>query len=309
MTSLNEQGFGTDPILPGSPLARVLARDAVPPLSPGFAERVVAAAEARPAPLPALRRRAGRWSGWRTGRRVVVGFAGVLVLGTAAAATGLIQQFALPMPSATAVWASLSGPAQAALTAAPPPNAVQTAAATAKVEIDGPIDTPEELGEAFRRVDEVRQGRRAERAQIIDQRIAREIERRRAAGLRVPTPEEELRLRERIAAAEVRREQNADQRIAARRESLKRKVESGESLTRKDIAAPLRARQPLAEGSAEFERLRRMTPQERRATLRMMPPEERRALLEEYRTLRSEEAPATMASPNPSDTLISTDSN
>ncbi len=307
MTSVNEQGRGSDPIVRGSLLSRVLASDKVPPLSPGFAERVIAAAEARPVPLPPLRRRARRWSGWRTGQRLAVGVAGVLVLGTAAAATGLIQQFALPMPSAKAVWASISGTAQAAPAVAPVPSAAQTPATNAKVAIDGPIDTSEELGEAFRRVDEVRQGRQAERAQIIDQRIAREIERRRAAGLRVPTPAEELRLRERIATAEARRAQIADQRIAARRESLQRKVESGEALTREDVGAPLRARQPLSDGSANFERLRRMSPQERRAVLRAMPPEERRALVEEYRALRSEAVPATMASPSPSSTLAPTD--
>lgn len=300
MTSLNEQRSASDPILPGSPLARALASDTVPPLSLGFADRVIAAAEARPAPLPALRRRPGRWSGWRTGQRLAVGVAGVFVLGTAAAATGLLQQFALPLPSATAVWASLSGTPQAAPAATPAPSAAQPPAATAKVAIDGPIDTPEELGEAFRRVDEKRQGRRAERAQIINQRIAREIERRRAAGLRVPTPDEEVRLRERIAAAEQRREQLADQRIAARRESLQRKVESGEALTREDVVAPLRARQPLSEGSANFEQLRRMSPQERRAALRALPPEERSALVEEFRALRIGAVPVPAAWPSPS---------
>lgn len=298
--TLNPQSHDVGPILPGSSLACALDSGVVPPLSQGFADRVIAAAEARPAPLPELRRRPGRWSGWRTGRRLAVGVAGVFVLASAAAATGLLQQFAPSVPTAKAVWASIAGTAQAAPSAAAAPVAAETPAATAKVEIQGPIDTPEELGEAFRRVDEVRQGRRAERAQIIDQRIASEIERRRAAGLKVPTPEEEARLRERIAAAEARREQRTDQRIAERREAMQRKLENGEALTRKDIVAPLRSRQPLAEGSAEFERLRRMSPQERRAAMQALPPEERRALIEEYRALRRGAVPAAESSAAPS---------
>ncbi len=302
--SVNPQSHDGGPILPGSPLARALGGDVVPSLSPGFADRVLAAAEARPAPLPELRRRPGRWSGWRTGRRLAVGVAGVLVLGSAAAATGLLQQLAVPVPSAKAVWASIAGTAQAAPAAPPAPVVAATPAALAKVEIDGSIDTPEELGEAFRRVDEVRQGRRVERAQIIDQRIASEIARRRAAGLKVPTPEQEVRLRERIAAAEARREQLADQRIALRREAMQRKIESGEALTRSDVVAPLRARQPLAEGSPDFERLRRMSPKERRAALQTIPPEERRALVEEYRARRSGVAAAPTPSPSPSEAAL-----
>ncbi len=302
--SVNPQGHDGGPILPGSPLARALNGDVVPSLSPGFADRVIAAAEARPVPLPELRRRPGRWSGWRAGRRLAVGVAGVLVLGSAAAATGLLQQLALPVPSAKAVWASIAGTAQAAPAAPPAPVAAETPATLAKVQIDGPVDTPEELGEAFRRVDEMRESRRAERARIIDQRIASEIERRRAAGLKVPTPQEEARLRERIAAAEARRQQLADERIAARRDAMQRKVESGEALTREDVGAPLRARQPLAEGSPDFERLRRMSPQQRRGALQAMPPEERRALVEEYRARRSGVAAAPTPSSSASEAAI-----
>lgn len=206
MTDVNEQGRGGDPIMSLSALARVLSGDVVPSLSPGFGDRMIAAAEAHTAPLPALRRSPGRWSGWKTGRRFAVGVTGVFVLASAAAATGLLQQLAIPVPSAKAVWASIAGTAQAAPAAPPAPVAAEIPATLAKVENDGLIDTPEELGVAFRRVDEVRQGRRAERAQIINQRIASEIERRRIAGLKVPTPQEEARLRERIAAAEVRRQ-------------------------------------------------------------------------------------------------------
>lgn len=300
MTSDYEQGRGGDPIMPDSPLARVLGGDVVPALSLDFSDRVIAAAEARTAPLPVLRHRPSRRSDWKAGRRFAVGVTGVFVLASAAAATGLLQQFALPVPSAKVVWASIAGTAQAVRADPPAPVAAETPAKLAKVEIDGPIDTLEELGEAFRRADEVRQARRAERAQIIDQRIASAIERRRAAGLKVPTPQEEPQLRERIAAAEARRQQIADERIAARREAMQRKVESGEALTREDVAPPLRARQTRAKGSPDFERLRRMSPQERRAALQAMPPEQRRALVEEYRARRSRAAPARTPSASPS---------
>ncbi len=300
MTNVNEQGRGGDPIMPGSALARALSGDVVPSLSPGFGDRVIAAAEAHTAPLPALRRSPGRWSGWKTGRRFAVGVTGVFVLASAAAATGLLQQLAIPVPSAKAVWASIAGTAQAAPAAPPAPVVAEIPATLAKVENDGSIDTPEELGVAFRRVDEVRQGRRAERAQIINQRIASEIERRRIAGLKVPTPQEEARLRERIAAAEARRQQLADERIAARREAIQRKVDSGEALTREGVVVPLRARPTIPEGSPDFERLRRMSPQQRRAALQAMPREERRALVEEYRARRSGAVPAPAPSPSPS---------
>lgn len=271
------------PILPGSPLARALDSAAPPRLPAGFADRVVAAAEARPVPLPRLR----RGLGWRTGRRVALGLAGVVALASAAAATGLLQQLALPVPSAGTVWASVTGSAKAAPAKPAPPVAAATPTAPARAVIEGPIDTPAELAEAFRRVDAMREDRRAERRRIIDQRIASEIERRRAAGLRVPTAEEEARLRERIAAAEARREQRVDQRIAARREALQRRVEAGEAITR-----------ALPQGSAEFERLRRLPPLERRAALQAMPPEQRRAIVEEFRALRAAAgSPAPQASP------------
>ena len=64
VTNVNEHGRSGDPIMPLSALARAQSGDMVPSLSPGFGDRVIAAAEAQTAPLPALRRRPGRWSGW-----------------------------------------------------------------------------------------------------------------------------------------------------------------------------------------------------------------------------------------------------
>ncbi|WP_301749876.1 hypothetical protein [uncultured Erythrobacter sp.] len=284
--SVSEQDQGA-PIAPGSPLARALDDYAVPGLSAGFADRVLAAAEARPAPLPDLRqRRSGR--GWRLGRGIAIGIASFGALATAAAATGLLQQFDIPVPSAEKVWASITGkpPARAAALApviAAAPHTASEPASLARVEIVGPVDTPEELSEAFRRIDEVRAGRYATRRENIDQRIDKAIEQRRAAGLPVPTPEEEAAFRQRVEEAQARRQQLADERIAARRAEMESKVANGEALTRKDIVQPLRED---ARALERLRQLRRMSPEQRREALRQLPPEERRALIEEYRAQR-----------------------
>jgi len=290
------------PITRGSPLARKLDDFAVPALSADFEARVLAAAEARPAPLPELRRPARSARRWRIGQRIAIGIASFGVLASAAAATGLLEQLNIPVPSAEKVWASITGkPAAAAAvpaSARPAPAAASTASAMrAPVEIIGPIDTPEELSEAFRRIDDVREGRYAARQQRIDQRIDAEIERRRAAGLRVPTPEEEARLRARIETAEARRKEQVDARVAARREEMARKVESGEALTRKDVLQPLREDAQALKREQQLRQLRRLPPAERREALRRLPPAERRALIEDFRARRAggvaTSAPAT----------------
>lgn len=277
-----------DPILPGSPLARMLDDYPVPPLSPGFADRVVAAAEVRAPGLPPLRRaRSGR--GWRIGQRIAIGAACFGALATAAAATGVLERFDIAVPSAEKVWASLTGgevPAAAA-PAARKPEAVAAAGAAplAPVVIDGPIDTPEELSVAFRRIDEVRQGRVETRRQIIDQRVDRVIERRRAAGLPVPDAEQEARLRQHIDEVQTEREGRAAERIETRREGLRQRVENGEALTRENLVPN---RQPKAGLLPEGRRLRDLSPQERREVLRNMPSEQRRALADELRQLRDQ---------------------
>ncbi|TAD74292.1 MAG: hypothetical protein EAY70_11380 [Sphingomonadales bacterium] len=293
--SVNKQDQGA-PILPGSSLARALDDFAVPGLSAGFADRVLAAAEARPAPLPELRRASGGRS-WRMGRRIVIGVASFGALATAAAATGLLQRLDLAVPSAGTVWASIAGPAAAAPAPAPPASRPVTdiPATPSMVEIVGPIDTPEELGEAFRRIDEVRAGRREERRRMIDQRIEDAIERRRAAGLPDPSPEEEERFRQRVEAAQTRRQQVIDEQVKVRREQMQRKVESGEALTREEILRPLREDQRALQRSERIEKLRQMSPEQRREALRLLPPAERRALIEQYRAQRA----AAEAAPTP----------
>jgi hypothetical protein len=298
--SVNQPDPGL-PIAPGSPLARVLDTYGAPDLPAGFADRVLAAAEARPVPLPELRRPA-RSRRWRIGQRLAIGALSFGALATAAAATGVLEQLAIPVPSAQTVWASLTGSAQAtekpeAVAAAAPPAPAPT---PAPVTIDGPIDTPEELAETFRRTDQVRAGRREERRAIIDQRIKAEVERRRAAGLRVPTPEEEARLRARIEQEVTRREQLADQRTAARREAMQRKVDNGEALTREDLTG----RKPVSPEARERLRgLRGLSPEERAKAWRELTPEERRLVAEELRARRAARLsgqPATAPTPVPS---------
>jgi hypothetical protein len=191
------------------------------------------------------------------------------------------------------VWASLTGK-EAVAAPAPASKPVEAApadpapAALAPVRIEGPIDTPEELGEAFRRIDEVRQGRSAMRRQAIEQRIEREKARRAAAGLPLPTPEQEARIRQRIDAAEARREGLIDERLEVRREEMRGRVEAGEALSREDIVRPLREDQHAMQQREKLERLRRMSPEERRAAVRRLPPEERRALMEAWQERRAQ---------------------
>jgi hypothetical protein len=278
------------PILPGSPLGRALGGGAAPRLSPGFADRVLVAAKARPAPLAPLRRAAR----WRAGRRLAFGLAGVAALASAAAATGLLQQVVPAVPSAKAVWAGLIGPTQSAPAERhAPAKAATPAAVPSALAITGPVDTPEELGEAFRRADQLREARRAGRREVIERRIADALAQRKAAGLADPSPAELAALRERLAMREARRDAAVDERVKVRREALERRVENGEALTGEDFVRPLRPGEALHGGSETFERLRSMTPAERREAVRTMPASERAALREELRARRA----ANLASP------------
>jgi hypothetical protein len=281
----------------------------VPPLSAGFADRVMAAAESRAPALPPLRR-GSAVRGWRTGRRFAIAMVSFGALATAAAATGLLERAGLPVPSAETVWANLTGgeaPASVATSASKPAVAAATVP-LAPVVIEGPIDSPEELSEAFRRIDEVRQGRSEARRQLVDQRIDRAIERRQAAGLPVPNAEQEARLRQRIDDLQAQREARAGERIEARREELRQRVENGEALTRENL---LPNRQQGAGVLPGGKRLRDLSPQDRRELLRSLPPEQRRALTEEYRRWRDQGAsqpagpglPVTSTEPSP-ETLV-----
>ncbi|MBU2588428.1 MAG: hypothetical protein KJ872_09970 [Alphaproteobacteria bacterium] len=278
--------MSTNDIIAGSPLARRLDDYPVPDLSAGFADRVLAAAAARAAPLPDLRRPGGgEGRGWRLGRRLAIATFGFSAIASAAAATGMLDRIDIAVPSAERVWTSITGKQPVA--AAPVLAAAQSADAAPKAPVvfDGQIDTPEELNEAFRRIEDVRQGRIKARRERQDERIEQAIERRRAAGLPVPSAEELARQRQRIDEVQAIRQQRADERIKARRDELERKVESGEVLTREDIVRPLRDDQRAMDRRERMVRLRQMTPQQRREALRNLPPQQRRALIEEYRNL------------------------
>jgi hypothetical protein len=133
----------------------------------------------------------------------------------------------------------------------------------------------------------VRQGRSEQRREMIDRRIDKVIERRRVAGLPVPDAEQEARLRERIEQAQTEREARNAQRIEARRETLRQRVENGDALTRENLVP---GREPGAGALPDGRRLRDLSRQERREVLRNLPPEQRRALTEELRRWREQRA-------------------
>lgn len=214
-------------------LKALLDADIAPPLPSGFAERATAAAQARRAPLPKLRRPAAQR--WRAGRRIALGLLAAGLLSSAAAATGMLEQVGITLPQpvqqfvddvANAVTGGGRDSATGQVAAAPaaPPVSAQGQAS------NGPIDNPEELETAFRRIDTAREERRSVRREQVDGRIDQAIERRRAQGLPVPSEQEEARLRERLEQARARREADATVRREALREDLRERVEQGEEI-------------------------------------------------------------------------------
>jgi len=265
------------PIRPGEPLDAVLRAARVPPLPGDFAARVLARTAGRPADqapdhaadhaadgpaeLPPLRRAGHRAARWRSGRRLAVGAAVFGALASAAAAAGLFGVLPDRVPSPGELWANIAGPERVAAPPPPPEAAPPRPAATrAPVAIEGPIDTPEELEEVFRRYDDLRARRSEQRREATERRLERALERRREQGLPVPDPAAEARLRERIEAARERREERIGQRLETRREELREKVEAGEAVRPGDIL-PERGRRAI-------ERLRQLPPDERRERVR-----------------------------------------
>jgi hypothetical protein len=222
----------TDPFDPA--LAALLDADRAPPLPAGFADRVAAAAETRARALPPLRRAPA--SRWRTTRRVALGIGAGLLLSSAAAATGVLHQVGISLPPPVQkivddVTQTVTGRTPAPVVAAAP---VPTTVPEAPL-IEGPIDNPGELEAVFSRADETRGSRVAQRRALVDQRIDRELERRRAVGLPVPTAEQEAALRQRLDEARTRREAAAAPRREALREELREAVAEGQPLTRETL--------------------------------------------------------------------------
>jgi len=251
-------------ILPDSPLDRVLSADKVPVLPSDFGDRIVARTKDRPGPLPGTRPIGGSGR-WRTSRRLAVGAVMAGALATAAAATGLLDNLPISIPSAEKVWATITGqdagPDPIVPTPASEPDQL-VPETSAPVTLEGPIDSPEELEEAFRRVDELRTNRASNRRDRVDQRIDKVLDRRREQGLPAPTPEQESRLRERLERNRERRDGRRDDRIEERREELR------EQLTREDFIREQRdAARPLGQRD-RFQRLRDLSPEERRERIR-----------------------------------------
>lgn len=213
-------------------LKAMLDADRAPALSAGFADRVAAAAEARVASLPALRRPAS--SRWRTTRRVTLAVGVAAMLSTAAAATGVLEKVGIVLPPP--VQSFVDNVSETVTGRAPERRALAApAAAPAPLAIEGPVDNPQELEEAFRRVDGARDSRTAQRRELVDQRIDAELARRRAQGLPAPTAEQEAVLRQRLDRARARRDAVAEDRRETVREDLRERVEAGEPITRETL--------------------------------------------------------------------------
>lgn len=218
----------TDPFDPA--LKALLDADRAPPLPGGFADRVLAATEGRGPALPPLRRAPA--SRWRSVRRVAFGLGAGLLLSSAAAATGVLQRVGIVLPQPVQnivddVAQKVTGRAPVAV----PPSATPALPPV----VQGPIDTPEELDTVFSRADARRPERLATRRAAVDQRIDAELDRRRAAGLPVPTAEQEAALRQRLADARARREAVSEERREAIREELRQTVAEGQPLTRETL--------------------------------------------------------------------------
>lgn len=272
------------PIPYGSDLSRVLNKDAVPSLSSGFADRVIARTEGRAEPLPAARNK-GALAPWTRARRVTAGAIVAGALATTAAATGVLEQLPVSLPSAEEVWASITGgESREARQVLPQPQS--SAAVERRVTIEGPIDTSEELEEAFNRIDRVRETRTETRRSNVDQRISRAIDRRREQGLPAPNAQQEELLRGMIEQRRELRDARLDELSEERREALRQRFEAGEELTREVLVPP--AMRQDNEGRVIRDRLRQ---------LRNLPPEQRRAVVRRWRERQQQQVDGSSADP------------
>lgn len=293
-----------DPFRFDDALEQALKQDPVPALPAGFADRVVAATQGRADPLPQTRTSPAKR--WRSGRRLVVGAVAAGALASAAAATGLLEELPIELPSAEEVWSTITGqeaqnePAASAPSAAAPNSEAQLIPdSEAPVTIEGPIDTPEELEEAFRRIDERRGLRRDTRREAVDQRIDNAIDRRREQGLRAPTPQQEERLRGRIERFRDRTDERRETRIEERREELREEIENGGAISREDFIGRERRQGSDTPVADRLERLRELPPEERRARIRQWRErrEERRLQRLERRNGQQSDSPSEANDP------------
>lgn len=180
--------------------ARALDRYNVPPLSPAFADRLVAKAlagdmlEALP---PIAERQRERRGVWARGRRVVIGVAAFSLMSAAAAATGVFGDAAKNVPVIGPLIAIVAPAAKPKAIVAPKPKPAPVAPKLAPPPVvveETPIEVAEPTtGEVIPpRV------RRQIRREMIAQRVVDQIERNEALGIK-PTPEDRAKFAERLA--------------------------------------------------------------------------------------------------------------
>lgn len=202
-------------------LGEMLDAFTVPPLSPGFADRVVAAAANPPKPLPvAVLSRGGRRARWIRGHRVVVGVVALGLMSAGAAATAIFGDVARTIPVIGPLIASVvptkpQHKPKLAVVAKPKPD---EGAAPPVVEEVAPAPLLLTLPERIAVRHEIRREFVAER---IAAGLERRAERRKALGLppRPPRPAQIIPILRRIPPAdraaviervrEIRQEQRA----------------------------------------------------------------------------------------------------
>ncbi|MEM1050819.1 MAG: hypothetical protein AAGI28_01865 [Pseudomonadota bacterium] len=262
--------MSTDPIPFDEKMKSVLDQYTVPDMSADFADRVVDATENRARPLPQLRPAPSRR--WRSGRRVLVGVLAAGALATAAAATGVLEELGIELPAVEEVWS--------AVTFEERPEPLQPVTEETPADqhedaplIEGRIDTPEELEEVFRRVDEAGDIRRENRRDRVDQRIDNAIERRSRQGLPLPSAEQEQRLRDRLERFREWSDERRERRTEDRRDELRETLKEEGTLAREDIIRGEASDRSVAE---RVRRFRELPPEERRERIRQFR-EQRRA--------------------------------
>lgn len=243
-------------------LARLLDAWAPPPLPAGFAERLIARAEAGQTLPPAAPRRHRQRAAWsRTPRLVVSGVAIGLMTATAAAAAGVFGDVGITIPAwqrtvekVTGVELAEAEPiAPEAATAQPPvADPAEPAATLRDIVADGKIESRAELEAAAQAVDARRADRRERVRESRDARVDALVAERRAGGLPTPTDEQLDAHRARRDARAAQREEAAAARRDTRREAMGERIDNGETI---DLEAE---RQRLRERMGD-----RLTPRQR----------------------------------------------